>query len=55
MNLSPTLCNMAHMLALIKDDDGTVTTSLPPDPNEMELDLTDAIEMSVADELDHSS
>ncbi|EJK50957.1 hypothetical protein THAOC_29929 [Thalassiosira oceanica] len=37
------------------NDDGTVTTSLPPDPNEMELDLTDAIEMSVADELDHSS
>ena len=43
------------MLAHTKDDDGTVTTSLPPDPNEMKLDLTDAIEMSVADELDHSS
>lgn len=29
------------------NDDGTITASMPPDPNDV-LDLTDAIEMSVA-------
>lgn len=29
------------------NDDGTITTSLPPDPNDV-LDLTDGIEKSVA-------
>lgn len=32
-------------------DDGTIITKLPPDPDDVFLDVTDGIEMSVADSL----
>lgn len=38
----PNLTNLYYSI-----DDGTITTSLPPDPTDV-LDLTDGIEQSVA-------